>query len=63
MLKTAFISAFALTLVTYAVFGWLQPTTPLNAAETTVIFAAWFGISALLRWLTSRRKRGGKGAR
>jgi uncharacterized membrane protein HdeD (DUF308 family) len=63
MLKTVFVSAFILTLVTYAVFYWLQPQAPLGAAEMTVIFAGWFGIAALVRWLTSRLKEGGTNAK
>lgn len=57
MLKISFVSAFILTLITYAIFGWLQSARPLSVTETTVVFAFWFGIAALVRWLVDRRQR------
>jgi hypothetical protein len=57
MFKTSFVSAFALTLISYAIFVWLQPSVPLSITETTVVFAFWFGIAALVRWLVDRRQR------
>jgi len=57
MFKTSFVAAFALTLLTYAIFAWLQPAAPLSVTETTVVFAFWFGIAALVRWLIGYRQR------
>jgi hypothetical protein len=60
MFKTSFVAAFILTVITYAVFLWLQPVQPLDAKSALVVFAFWFGLTALLKWLLGRlggRKR------
>jgi hypothetical protein len=57
MFKTSFIGAFALTLFSYAIFFGLQPAVPLSVAETTVVFAFWLGIIALVLWLANRLRR------
>ena len=56
MFKTGFVGAFSLTLISYAIFLGLQPAVPLSIAETTVVFAFWFGIIVLVGWLISRRR-------
>jgi hypothetical protein len=57
MFKASFIFAFVLTVITYAIFLWLQPVQPLDAKSTLVVFAFWFGVAALFGWLGDRRKK------
>lgn len=59
MFKGAFVSAFVLSVVTYAVFAWLQPAVPPSPAEMTVVFACWFGLAVLLGWMLKRLRRKG----
>ena len=63
MFKRALATAFVLTVVTYAVFIYLWPSVKPDAATMTVVFAIWFGSSALVGWLwrRCRGKGGGNG--
>lgn len=56
MFKTAFVAAFILTIITWAVFLWLQPVQPLDAKSTLIVFVFWFGVAALVGWLVDRMK-------
>jgi hypothetical protein len=56
MFKASFVVAFVLTVITYAIFLWLQPVQPLDAKSTLVVFAFWFGVAALFGWFLNRRK-------
>jgi len=54
MYKAAFVAAFILTVVTYAVCIYLWPSVPPHAPTVTVIFAIWFGLSLLVAWAWGR---------
>ncbi len=56
MFKTAFVAAFILTIITWAVFLWLQPVQPLDAKSTLVVSVFWFGVAAFVGWLVDRMK-------
>jgi hypothetical protein len=56
MFKASFVVAFVLTVITYAIFLWLQPVQPLDAKSTLVVFAFWFGVAVLFGWFLDRRK-------
>jgi F0F1-type ATP synthase assembly protein I len=56
MFKINFLVAFVLTVVSYVIFGRIQYQAPLSAMETTVIYAFWFGVSAIALWIFRRHR-------
>jgi len=58
MFKAAFVAAFILTVVTYAVCIYLWPSVPPDGATLTVVFAIWFGLSLLARWFYGKPRVG-----
>ena len=51
--------SFVLTLATWLFFYYYGVTTlkPLSGPETTFVFAVWFTIALVIRWLWVKRKR------
>lgn len=51
--------SFALTLATWLFFYYYRVTTlkPLSGPETTFVFAVWFAVAFVIRWLWVRRKQ------
>ena len=52
-------ASVVLTLATWLVFKYASATSPdpLGVAETTVVFAFWFAVTAGVRWLWRRFRK------
>lgn len=57
--KVAAPGSFILTTATWLVFRYSEAssTLPLNKLETTFVFAFWFGVLALVVWISKRLRR------
>jgi hypothetical protein len=59
VVRFALVASFVLTLATWLFFYYYRATTlkPLTGPETTFVFAVWFGVAFLVRWLWVKRKQ------
>jgi hypothetical protein len=54
MLKSAFIFAFVLTLLTWGLVYLFMQKAPLDGPNTTVVFGLWLGLTLCGLWVKKR---------